>query len=65
MLATQRFIKKICFNIKRFLYLCKRNKGIYLVAFVEENIRNIESVRDCPNVTCKSRGQSCSELFLK
>ena len=30
-----RFLAKMCFYFKHFLYLCKRNNIIYLVVFVD------------------------------
>jgi len=60
MLATLRFLAKMCFYFKHFLYLCIRIIIIYLVTFVDCITRKFwELCSFVSNVTCKSREANC------
>lgn len=61
MLATMRFLEKMCVYFKHFLYLCNGIKTIYLVTFVDcltENLRGLLS--PASNVTSARREVGCS-----
>ncbi len=53
----------MCVYLKHFLYLYIVIKGICVVAFTEDKIRNRRLLGNIPNATCESRGMFLEAYF--